>query len=314
MIKTYLKQLKENSTGIGSYFDMIWCTIRYGASPNNYKNFGFKELNGAQRATYVTNGLSRKIIKTFNDPAYIDIFEDKTEFAKRFSDYFGRTWISTEYLTYDAFLKFLDGKEKFIYKPVENAQGKGIQIFDNLKNPKKVYDEIQGLPGKAILEEWIVQHEQLNAVYDKAINCLRIITFCKGDSVRFLAGGVTWGNGKQIANACASGIVSPVDFESGILKKPAADFSGRVYKTHPITNANLVGIKLPYWNEIKIMLKNAAKEVPQVRYIGWDVAITPDGPILIEGNTTPGYRYYQIPVHMENKCGNRRVYESCLKE
>lgn len=125
---------------------------------------------------------------------------------------------------------------------------------------------------------------------------------------------MTWGNGKKIANASASGIVSPVNFETGILEKPAADFQGGYYHNHPITNANLVGIELPYWNEIKEMLISAAKEIPQVAYVGWDVAITPSGPILIEGNTTPGYRYYQIPQHMENKCGNRSVYEKCLNE
>lgn len=313
MIKAYLKQLKENGTEYGNYIDMIWCTIRYGASPNNYKNFGFKTLNAAERATYVTNGLSRKLIRKFNDSSYIDIFENKEKFAKRFAEYFGRKWISTVNMDYEAFLNFIEGKEKFIYKPLGNAQGQGIQVFDDLKNPKDVYSEIQSMHGEAILEEWITQHEVLNNVYDKAINCLRIITCYKDGTVRFLAGGVTWGNGMQIANASASGIVSPVNFETGILEKLAADFNGGRYKRHPVTNANLVGVQLPYWKETKEMLKKAAKEIPQVGYVGWDVAITPNGPILIEGNTTPGYRYYQIPAHMENKCGNRQAYESCLR-
>ena len=95
------------------------------------------------------------------------------------------------------------------------------------------------------------------------------------------------------------------------MEKPAADFSGNIYEIHPITGANLIGIKLPFWLETKKMLESAAKEVPQVKYVGWNVAITPFGPIIIEGNTTPGYRYYQIPAHMENKCGNRAIYEKC---
>ena len=74
-----------------------------------------------------------------------------------------------------------------------------------------------------------------------------------------------------------------------------------------------MNIQLPYWKETLWMLEKAAAQIPQLGYVGWDVAITPDKPILIEGNTTPGYRYYQIPAHMENKCGNRRVYENCLK-
>lgn len=314
MVKTYLKQLKQNGTGLYSYLDMILCTLRYGASPNNYKKFGFKGLNSRERATYVTNGLSRKIIREFNDSAYIHFFEDKIEFAKRFADYFKRDWISTSNLDYNEFVKFIEGKEKFIYKPIGNAQGQGIIVFDDLKNLESVYSKISNLPGEAILEEWIEQHQDLDKVYSEAINCLRIITFYKNDTVKFLAGGVTWGNGKKIANACASGIVSPVNFDTGILEKPAADFNGGYYKQHPVTNIGLVGLQLPYWNEIKDMLFHAAKRIPQVAYVGWDIAITPNGPVLIEGNTTPGYRYYQIPQHMENKCGNRAVYESCFDE
>ena len=36
------------------------------------------------------------------------------------------------------------------------------------------------------------------------------------------------------------------------------------------------------------MVKKASKIIPEVKYIGWDVAITPDGPVIIEGNCYPG--------------------------
>lgn len=189
MIKTYLKQLKDAGNGLGDYIDIIMCTLKYGASPNNYRDFGFKNLSGLERSTYVTNGLSRKIIKKFNNSMYIDFFEDKTKFAKRFFEYFGREWISTSNLDYSAFVKFAVGKEKFIYKPIENAQGQGIIVFDYLQNLEKVYDEISNLSGEAILEEWIEQHQVLGDIYSKAINCLRVITFYRQDKVEFLAGG-----------------------------------------------------------------------------------------------------------------------------
>lgn len=313
MLRTYFQQLKNNGTGIKIYFDMIICTLKYGASPNNYKDFNFKNLNRRERATYVTNGLSRKLIKKFNKSDYIDIFENKVEFAKRFSDYFGREWVSTSNISYDGFFNFIKNKKRIIYKPIDNAQGRGIRVFDDLSNPKKLYDEVKCGEKSAILEDWILQHEIFNNIYDKAINCVRIITLCDNNTVDFLAGGVTWGNGMNIANASASGIVSPLNFNTGILDKPAADFQGGIYYKHPVTGANLVGVQIPYWNEIKEMLTCAAKEIPQVAYIGWDVAITPNRPIIIEGNTTPGYKYYQIPVHMDNKMGNRSIYEIHLK-
>lgn len=314
MFRMYMQQLKENKSGIINAADMILCTLLYGASPNNYQEFDFDNLNWKERSTYVTNGLSRKIIRKCNQASYVDFFEDKIKFATRFERYFGRQWTSTVGLTYEKFSTFVSGKDKLIYKPVENAQGKGIKVFSQLDDLQHVYESIQKASEKAIIEEWILQHPALSTMYNKAINCLRIITFYNNGNVTFLAGGVTWGNGMDIANVCASGIVSPVNFENGVLEKPAADFSGRIYEKHPITGASLVGFELPFWKETKLMLEAAAAEIPQVAYIGWDIAITPTGPILIEGNTTPGYKYYQIPAHMENKKGNRALYASCLKE
>ena len=306
-LMTYMHQIQ----GGGNFFDIIWCTIIYGASPNNYREFGFNKLNASQRKTYVTNRLSRRMIKAFNDPAYIAIFEDKTRFAERFSEYFGRRWISTENITKDNLKEFLSCVGgKVIFKPAGEAQGQGIKVFDN-QNEELVWQEISKAP-KAIIEEWITQHEELTKIYREAINCLRIITVFKGGKTNFLTGGMTWGNGMKIANASASGIVSPVNFETGYLEKPAADFYGHSYERHPITGERIIGIKLPYWEETIEMLKKAAAVVPEVGYIGWDVAITPTGPIIIEGNTTPGYKYYQIPIHMVDKIGNRSIYEKFL--
>lgn len=38
-------------------------------------------------------------------------------------------------------------------------------------------------------------------------------------------------------------------------------------------------------------------------YTGWDVAITPDGPLFVEGNEFPGHDIYQLPEHTPNKIG-----------
>ena len=44
------------------------------------------------------------------------------------------------------------------------------------------------------------------------------------------------------------------------------------------------GFRIPYWNEVRELVKNVHAKLPDIRSIGWDVAITPNGPVLIEGN------------------------------
>ncbi len=32
------------------------------------------------------------------------------------------------------------------------------------------------------------------------------------------------------------------------------------------------------------LLEDVVRRIPEIRYVGWDIAMTPDGPAVIEGN------------------------------
>ena len=119
-IKLYTKQLGDIAESVNKIngkrrfiivADVIYSTLRYGASPNNYLNFEFYNLDSAKRNTYVTHRISENMIKKFNDNDYREIFEDKTQFAEVFKDYFGREWISLKDLEFDNFVKFIKNKK-----------------------------------------------------------------------------------------------------------------------------------------------------------------------------------------------------------
>ena len=320
---TIWKEIRQDSKEISQIinknrtlimFDMIGCLLKYKASPNNYKKFEFYNLKSKQRKTYVTYGLSRKMIKTFNKPEDIYVLEDKVVFAEKFSKYFKRKFLNTETMDFEAFEEFCQGQEKFVCKPSNGSQGQGIVVYHINDNLKEIFEEIKSNYNKSyMLEEWIKQHESLSKIYPNAVNCLRIITAYNGKETKFLTGGITFGLSTEIANGSQPSIVAPVDFNTGILHKPASTFGDDLYENHPTTGEPIKGFQVPYWNEIIQMLKDICAELPTVGYIGWDVAITPDGPIVIEGNTTPGYKYYQIPKHLENGIGNKHIYEDALK-
>jgi len=63
---------------------------------------------------------------------------------------------------------------------------------------------------------------------------------------------------------------------------------GTKVEKHPISNTVFEDCQLPYWNEVKDLVEKAHKQFYYVQSIGWDVAITPNGPILIEGNDNWG--------------------------
>ena len=118
--------------------------------------------------------------------------------------------------------------------------------------------------------------------------------------------------GKFVDNMENSGLACPIDQETGKICGVAHTSKLINYDTHPYTGIPLIGYQLPYVKEAIEMCKCAALEVPQIKYVGWDVCIMPDGPAIIEGNDFPGYDFYQLPEHTPDKIGLLPYYRSLL--
>ena len=94
-----------------------------------------------------------------------------------------------------------------------------------------------------------------------------------------------------------------IDLESGKLLTVGADKAGNTYTKHPITGTDIIGFTIPYWEEAKKMCLDAAQKVPQMRFVAWDVAITPNGPTFIEGNSFPSHAVPQFAAHYPDGIG-----------
>lgn len=53
---------------------------------------------------------------------------------------------------------------------------------------------------------------------------------------------------------------------------------------HPETGTPLDGFRLPYWSEAIALAKTGQRCFPQLPTLGWDIALTEEGPIIIEAN------------------------------
>ena len=60
------------------------------------------------------------------------------------------------------------------------------------------------------------------------------------------------------------------------------------------TGVRYDGYEIPYFEEIKQMCLEAALVNDQIHFVGWDVAVTPNGPLLIEGNRGSGFDLPQV--------------------
>ena len=165
-----------------------------------------------------------------------------------------------------------------------------------------------------LIEEVVIQCKKMNDLYPHSINTVRIITVNRYDGkVKVVAAYQRIGNnGRIVDNYNGGGMVVPINEQTGIIEYPAVDKLKNIYYKHPITNTDIVGFKIPMYKEAVNLAKKAAKVVKEIRYVGWDIAITDKGPVIIEGNEYPGHDIYQLPPHRTNNIGVLPKFEDAL--
>lgn len=313
-VKTLFKISKKiskekNKSRFKIFFDMIKCAFKYQAGFYDYLEFEFYELNDDQRETYLTRGKNNKIILEFNDKTYFHFLDNKLEFNNKFKKYVKRDFIDMDNVSLKDFEEFIYDKGKIIVKPSLGSCGKGIRIIDlkNVNN-KELFDQLIE-EDDLLIEEVVNQHEDLNKLYGKSVNTLRMFTFCKNDRSYFLQAILKLGNGGVIDNFSSGGMYAFLNEEGKVITS-AIDQEDNVFKYHPISKEKIIGFQVPYIKEAIELVKNAALEIPEVGYIGWDVAISDKGPVIIEGNSYPGI--FQIKASLGNKEGLVPKYEDIM--
>lgn len=304
-IEEIRKNGKQWTGGIRQYVDLFWCMIWYGASPRNYYWFGFYELDAKHRKTFVTHRLSQKMQRVNNDPDYEIYFDNKKLLCEKFRDFMGRKCVFNKDCTEEVTLGFGD---KIIYKPIAGSMAQGIIVIRTEKYTKEQLSAyLRSLPD-GMVEEWITQHEQMGKFNPNAVNIVRVVTARNKDKFACLAATLAVANDKEVTNASAKAMFANVDIKTGEVVSDACDYEENIYITHPQTGVSFRGFVIPFWDDVLELVKKASAVVPEVGYVGWDVAITPNGPIIVEGNNCPGYEWMQVRMINPSGYGKRSVY------
>ena len=295
--------------------DMLKCALRYNAGYVDYKIAEMYKLSDAQRRTVITRGVSNSIVHRMNDKAYWHFFDDKTQFNELFKEYIPRKWLLINGQTALTDLEALtEGQTQLIGKPLEGSSGQGIERFTEkdwadgpeaflwLLKEKKI----------GILEEIVVQHPKMASLCATSVNTCRIATLLGDKKQGIVYAFLRIGNGKVVDNVDCGGMAARIDLATGTLLTVGADKQGNTFTHHPKTGTPIVGFTIPYWEEAKAMCLEAAQKVPQMRFVAWDVAITPDGPTFIEGNSFPSHAIPQFAAHYPDGIGILPEFEKFI--
>lgn len=291
--------------------DMLWCAVVYEAAFQDYFDWDFHTLTRRERRTYMTHPKSNHLVERFNQREFRHTFRDKIEFNTAFAAHIGREWLDVRTTGADELRAFAERHGRIMAKVPDSLSGQGIRSHraEEIAEWGAFRDEL--LAGRQFLvEEFITQHPQMAALCPTSVNSLRMITFCRDGRTSLLAAVLKIGNGGDVDNFSANGMYTMLD-EEGVARHPAFDAAGGTFSVHPLSGTPIVGFRVPLYAEVRAMLDEVAPVVPQMPYIGWDVAVGPERPMLIEGNPNSGV--YQLKPSLSGvRTGLLPVYRSVM--
>jgi hypothetical protein len=206
---------------------------------------------------------------------------------------------------------YLQGKkpDSLVIKPVCGGRGKKVMVIDEIDYRddslifrssdgkiicfNELVEKMEEISLKksysgCLLEEKVFQIEVLNQINPASINTVRVATFLNKNSRADIHLAVfRLGRAHScVDNISRGGLVIGVNIIDGTLGEGVCytKYGRGRYSEHPDTGVKFTGLKLPYWKEITDLCKKAARVSPFCRSIGWDIAVTQDGPVLLEGN------------------------------
>lgn len=198
--------------------------------------------------------------------------------------------------------------DSFILKPVAGVNGEGVMRLDRhgaewQDTHRTVFSAAQllALMTRTPYSRWIFQkvvrgHPALAELSNTSgLQTIRVVTVIDENGnakilaarLRLICGDVAHDNFEFGKTGNVIAILNP---QNGQIESAVGGAKDRYeimpVTRHPMTARDLIGFQVPNWAAVCNLAIEAAGKFRPLRSIGWDVAVTPEAPCLIEGNVT----------------------------
>lgn len=205
--------------------------------------------------------------------------------------------------SFDDIFKLAEAKGVLALKPDEGSHGDGFYKFTcengkyqlNYKDVtrQQVLDILEDINNQYLVTEYINMCDELKAVYDGAVNTVRMIVF-KKDGIEPQIGNAYVRFGSKatgaVDNVGAGGMTATIDVETGHFHDAKIVHSNSIEDCpiHPDTGVPIDGY-LPHWDEVKKQVLDVTRSIKQLEFFGVDLAVTNEGIKFPEINRFPDY-------------------------
>ena len=149
-----------------------------------------------------------------------------------------------------------------------------------------------------VLQPLLKPHRDLIPAIGPRLATVRLVTIASADGPRVFRASWKIPTGSNHAdNYWRSGnMLAGLDLETGKVRQVSTGtgFELKNVERHPDTNADLIGLPVPNWREIKALAVAGANVLRHLAIIGWDIAPADGGAVIVEANQTPDFGLLQI--------------------
>jgi Sugar-transfer associated ATP-grasp len=186
-------------------------------------------------------------------------------------------------------------------------RGEGLSFGEHAGGPEDLFRYLQANLGDE--GGWLVQprlrsdKSLAGIVSPHGLATVRAVTQMRDGRAELLIADMKITVGDNVIDNFAKGtsgnLLTGIDIESGRLT--AAWGSARkdwpvikCFPDHPETGRRIDGFVLPFWGELVDVALRAQESLPELKSLGWDIAATTEGIVLVEANSTYDVSILQI--------------------
>lgn len=279
-------------------------------TPHDYWYFHGWDRSRGQPGEYLADGRAQGILRALAGDADRSALDDR----RRFAAFCARHGFATPPVLaachdglVDLFAPPTELARDLFFKPRHRDGGTDVARwdYDATTGHYHAHGTTEALPRDALLEryaqrararELIVQprlanHPDIADLGNEALCIIRMITVIEREGSIAEFGSIC-----HIANDRPGAITSPVDAATGVLRAAYDLRQGTPALTHaPHTGARIEGRALPLWHETVALARTAHARLGDLPAIGWTLALTPEGPMLLGGSVEFPLNPHQLP-------------------
>ncbi|HET6159068.1 MAG TPA: sugar-transfer associated ATP-grasp domain-containing protein [Dongiaceae bacterium] len=179
--------------------------------------------------------------------------------------------------------------EPFSWRTKHGAIWSRDELFDYLRRRSRRRD--------LLLQPMLVNHPEIADFAHQSLIAIRVITCMDAGSTPAVTHAMLrvisklepcWHSKREHATR--------IDLASGRLGRMCNDkdlWPGCWSDDHPVTGAPVTGRVLQAWPEIRALALEAQRVFADRMLVGWDIALRPSGPVILEGNSYPDVHFLQ---------------------